>query len=304
MVAATTTTQTCRLQFTDTYSRRMSPTRGAGDSIDELERPLIVIHPGDHRVKAPVTWQKGLGRRKLAIGCLVAFLLFCAGCALLLLATRRNLRKGWVERQIAEIKLGETSTMSLLYPELVDLVMNDPECVEKIRVVDLKACVVSDKRLARLGELPNLGHIDLEETDGTDIFLRNIRGTESVDSLVLHLTDVSDKGIQYVAEIPGLKALVIVPARSDRYDLNALRNHPTLESIELVYGDSERLPSAHLRVLKSLPSLRCVMLHSRQLSDEEVETLKTMSTLRRLYAPVNSKQRKELREALPHVRIL
>jgi hypothetical protein len=142
-----------------------------------------------------------------------------------------------VEREIAAIKFGKTTTMHFSDSEFVDLVMSDPECVERI-------CDVS------------------------------------------------------------LKALVIVPVRSDRYDLNVLQNQQTLESIELVYGDSEQIPSSHLRVLKTLPRLSDLILHSRELSDADLETLKAMSNLRRISAPLNSEQKKQLRQALPHVRIL
>jgi len=229
-------------------------------------------------------------------------------------------RRSWMREQIAEIKSGEDSGLFNPPPQFVDLVMNDPECVGKVQSIgfltEFGPYPVSDQRLAPLGQLPNLRSVTLNETVGTSAFLECLRGNESIARVGLYsnylsnelmgVDEVTDEGIESIAQIPNLEYLVIWRMLSYRSDLTPLRDHPGLRSVELWYyrGDAARepIPSAHLDVLGSLPSLRFLSLWGGEITDETMETLKSMSGLEELSLPATLEQAEELRRALPELR--
>jgi hypothetical protein len=215
-------------------------------------------------------------------------------------------------QKIARIKSGETSDLWNPDPEFVDLVTRDPECVKKICglvfLTELTTSDVSDQRLARLAELPNLRRVALNDTVGTDVFLKHLRRSESLTSVEfcrsrLHGEGITAKGIEHLAEIPNLRRLQILFGVSYRMDLAPLEKCLSLERLLLGYynegSPSEPVPADHLDVLERLPKLRSLSLEGCKITDQTVDRLKAMSRLEELDIFATSEQVEELRRALP-----
>jgi hypothetical protein len=141
---------------------------------------------------------------------------------------------------------------------------------------------------------------------GTDRLLERLRGVPELEELNLHLTDVSDAGLEPLASLPRLKCLVVYggnPSVSDG-GFTHITNIPSLECLKLVntHVTDKSLPS-----LNNMSKLRTLVLYQEAFrgatfTDAGLDHLKALRKLKRLeltggWASVSAVN--ELRKALP-----
>jgi hypothetical protein len=92
---------------------------------------------------------------------------------------------------------------------------------------------------------------------GTDGLLERLKGVPELEELNLHLTDVSDAGLEPLATMPKLKCLV-------------------------VYGGNPSVSDSGFAHITSIPSLECLKLVNTHVTDESLSSLKNLPKLRKL----------------------
>jgi hypothetical protein len=179
--------------------------------------------------------------------------------------------------QVEQIKRGEVKCFVQPDPALVDELLADPECAAKIDELYLGGDV-SDERLGRLRELPNLRCIVMLFAYKPEIFLERLQGMATIEELTLEHSYPSGHGIQCIKSFPKLKSLCLPLERDTTGDLSGIKNHPSIEQMVLVrpYCDEQLLS-----LLKSLPRL-----HSLTIEDPDEQGATSFE--------------EPLRKALPH----
>jgi hypothetical protein len=181
--------------------------------------------------------------------------------------------------QMDQIKRGEIDCLVQPDPRFIDELMADKDCTTKICEIDLRGDV-SDQRLGRLRELPNVRCIVLLFAGEPDAFLERLHGMASVEQLTLEYTAPSRRGIESIGKFPKLKSLCLPVDAKKLGDLHGIESHPRIENLVLtriVECDKRLLP-----ILQSLPRLRTVKLEGVD-DPAEAESFE-----------------KNLRKALPH----
>ncbi len=147
-----------------------------------------------------------------------------------------------MEQQISEIKRGERDYLFNPDPEFAHLVIDDRACATKVRGIHLSNDLwtsydtIADARLSQLGNLPNVEEICLEKIfKGSNVFLKSLRGKESVRTVIMYASGATSEVIQYIAEMPNVEMLAIEPVVGDRVDLDPLMNHAKLRRLQLGY---------------------------------------------------------------------
>jgi hypothetical protein len=169
--------------------------------------------------------------------------------------------------QMAQIRQGEISCLVQPDPRFINELLADTTCAVKIRELYLGGDL-SDERLGRLRELPNLKCIVLLFTDNPDSFLERLQGMTTVEELTLEHSFASHRGIKIIGSFPKLKSLCLQAATGAIGDLDGIKNHPSIENLVLtrIECDERVLP-----VLKSLPRLRSVTIEDVEKSAEGFE---------------------------------
>lgn len=179
-----------------------------------------------------------------------------------------NLSAIWIQRnepdlnvalmieQIGQLKRGEIHCLVQPDPRFIDELFADPKSGERVCELYLGGDV-SDERLGRLRELPNLKALILLFAENADILLERLQGMPSLEVLDLERVMFSPRGMAALTRFPKLKSFSIRARRSKFSDWDCLRSHPRLENLTLTRIDcDERL----LPVLQSLPRLQSVTL--------------------------------------------
>lgn len=128
----------------------------------------------------------------------------------------RQGKEKWTRRQMAEVKAGETTSISDPVPEVLGEIVQDRECADKITEVwigESTGARISDERFRDLKRLPHLRTVHVWYVGvykgGTDTLLANISGMESVEELSLYHSGVTAEGLRYAAGFPRLKQLYV-----------------------------------------------------------------------------------------------
>jgi hypothetical protein len=198
-------------------------------------------------------------------------------------------------------------------PGLIEEIVRDPACAENVEhlVFTEFGPDLSDSRYDHLQRLRNVRTIYLYCTGNTDEFLANVSGMVSLESLETELADVSDEGMEHVAQCANLKKLVLYGGRPSvgNVGLAELEGHDRLESLALI---NTRITDTGLKSVNALVSLRSLTLFNDfanrepHLTDEALIGLRGLSSLTSLHlggtwfteAAVD-----ELRRVLPHCKI-
>jgi hypothetical protein len=169
----------------------------------------------------------------IAISCLAWLCLFgLVGYLVLtvLLMVVRNwcddegLRNGraLLREQMEELKRGNIDCLVQPDPRLVDELLADVACTSKIREICLGGDV-SDPRLERLRELPNLRSVMLLSANTPDKFLEELRGLTTIEELSLVWCSPSRRGIEHIGNLPNLKRFGLCVGRFDPNDWASLQ---------------------------------------------------------------------------------
>jgi Leucine-rich repeat (LRR) protein len=126
------------------------------------------------------------------------------------------------------------------------------------------------------GQFPGLDISD--RWDMTNAMLSQLAGIKSLRILRMANTRINDAGLSAVAELPGLKVLVLNNQTSNA-GLKQLKNLKALESLEL---HKSKVTDAGLVVLKGLPKLEALDLSGTHITDAGARILATLASLKQL----------------------
>jgi hypothetical protein len=159
----------------------------------------------------------------------VFVLVGCISLSLSLMALRywctekeEKATRGLLAEQMKELKRGDVDCLVQPDPRFVDELLADMACASKVRTLYL-GTDVSDPRLGRLRELPNLRSVVLLAADEPDEFLKTLRGSTTIEELTLVFCSPSRQGIEYITSLPNLKKFGLCIGRMDANDWEALR---------------------------------------------------------------------------------
>jgi hypothetical protein len=124
--------------------------------------------------------------------------------------------------QMEELKQGNVDCLVQPDPRLVDELLADVACTSKIRALYIGGDV-SDPRLGRLRELPNLKSVVLLRANDPDEFLGKLRGLTTIEELSLVFCSPSRHGIKHIASLPNLKKFGLCIGKMDSEDWESLR---------------------------------------------------------------------------------
>jgi len=182
---------------------------------------------------------------------------------------KRN-EERFLRAEAAKVKADSTGHLWLHNLKVIEYLLHDAECKEKITVVDVSGDSIpdiSDKRLQSLKHFPHLKTIYLEYARNCDSFLEGIQGMTSLEELQFGRAGVSAKGMRYIIGFPNLKRLSF-DERTDITCLDALKGHTGIESLSLgEYSTS----TDRLAVIKTLPNLRKLSLNLALNDGEELD---------------------------------
>ena len=175
-----------------------------------------------------------------------------------------------MDEQIKAIKAGEMDCLVHPDPQFIDAILADKNCAKNIRDLYLGGDI-SDKRLARLRDLPNLKCIIFIHADNPNAFLESIRGTNSIEALCFTMTHISRQEIEAISSLPNLNSLSMSDIRLKSLDLEGLKNHHKLENVFLFTPEpDEKL----FPLLQSLPRLRSITIYSGKDSNNYEQLLR------------------------------
>lgn len=129
-------------------------------------------------------------------------------------------------------------------------------------------------------------HVYFYDTRNTDTLLQQFVGNAAIERLTFELTDLSDDGVQIIAELPRIERLTLYGGRPRVGDrgIGLLRGHPTLTTLKIVNID---VTDHGLAVLQTLPHLQHLTLCRHEtceelLTDSAVEELRKLTGLVKL----------------------
>ena len=158
--------------------------------------------------------------------------------------------------QIERIKRGEINCLVQPDPRLIDELMTDTACTEKIRDLYLGGDL-SDPRLARLFESPYLKCIIVLFGDNFDVFFEHLKGNAKIEEITIDHTHLTRKTVDCIGSLPNLKSLCCPVKGLKPDDLQGIANHPAIEKLYL--GRAENSDGL-LPILQSLPRLKNVTI--------------------------------------------
>jgi hypothetical protein len=124
--------------------------------------------------------------------------------------------------QMEELRRGRINCLVQPDPRFIDELLADAACAAKIRDLYLGADV-SDPRLGRLRDLPNLKSVVLLSAIAPDEFLKKLRGSTTIEDLSLVFCRPSPQGVEHIRKLPKLKRFGICVNRFDRGEWDSIR---------------------------------------------------------------------------------
>jgi internalin A len=192
-------------------------------------------------------------------GCLTA--VACLAVVVLLLIAfvpmlRKQNQEALVRAEIAKIRADKAGRIYSLRPEIVESLLHDPDCKERISEVGIIGdfADVHDPRFHALEQFPNLKEIRLEYVGCVDDFLQGILGAKSLEELTFHRAGVSEKGMHNILAFPNLKRLSL-DGRTPVACLDALKGNARIESFGLYEYDTSLDQIAFIKTLQNLRKL-------------------------------------------------
>ena len=163
--------------------------------------------------------------------------------------------------QIERIKRGEINCLVQPDPRFIDDLMADTVCTENIRDLYLGGDL-SDQRLARLLELPNLKCIIVLFGDKPNVLFDHLKGNAKIEEITIDRTHLTRKTVDCIGSLLNLKSLCFPVEGLNPDDLHGIANHPAIEKLYLGRAESD---DGLLPILQSLPRLESVTI---QILDE------------------------------------
>jgi hypothetical protein len=121
-----------------------------------------------------------------------------------------------------ELRRGRIDCLVQPDPRFIDELLADVACASKVRDLYLGADV-SDPRLGRLRELPNLKSVVLLSAIAPDEFLKELRGSTTIEELSMVFCIPSHRGVEHIHKLPKLKRFGLCINRLNRGDWESIR---------------------------------------------------------------------------------
>ena len=156
--------------------------------------------------------------------------------------------------QMVQLRNGEINCLIAPDPRFIEELLAEPASAAAVRDVYVGGDL-SDPRLGRLRELPNLKCIVFLLAKHLTVFLQRMHGVAGIRELSFDRTQLARADVDQIASFPNLKSLGIGQGFSfgtaavHPSDLDGLRGHPSLERLNAGIGEMDAL-------LQSLPRLR------------------------------------------------
>jgi len=172
-------------------------------------------------------------------------------------------RSSWagLARQMELLEQGKIDCLVRPDARFVDRLFTNRECIAKVSLL----CVggdLSDGRLARLGELPNVRCLTAIGGKNIDAFLKNMGSTPTLQEIALLYTYPTDDTVRLICDLPNLRSLHLSFTHGKDDSLRHLNNHCSLEVLSL---DGVRCDERLLTILQSIPHLRRCTLGYRDI---------------------------------------
>jgi hypothetical protein len=166
---------------------------------------------------------------------------------------------GWMMDQMQQLRQGETNCLVDPAPRFIEELLADAASAAAVRDVYLGGDL-SDPRLGRLREFPNLKCVVFLFAEHHNAFLQLMHGAAAIEELSFDCTRLVRADVDQIASFPHLKSLGIGHATPfgnqaalHASDLDGLRGHPSLERLRLdAFPDGKGIDA----VLQSIPRLR------------------------------------------------
>jgi hypothetical protein len=215
-------------------------------------------------------------KRPLIVGSIFAGALLCI-VALIYKAIDYRARSAEAERQqrlMAEfdsIRTASGFATALLWdPEILDRLLNSPQCAAKVDSVLFRWVDLADDGWDGLKQLPNLAEITVYQCDHVDALFRRIEHQSSIQDISLIKTDITDAGMQSMATLPRLKRLYYQQSRACPSPA-PLAAVSTIEVVKLAGLPDDEIVLNWLDVLKRLPNLHELELEESPVSHAVIE---------------------------------
>lgn len=200
--------------------------------------------------------------------------------------------------------LEELRYLDLSFTLISDEALSTVYYIKKLETLNLSGTRITDAGLERIWSLTNLRNLSLRFCSRiTGDGMRHLRPMQALERLDISYTNVCDKGVAYIAELPNL--LVLHAARTQISDAGAadLRRMENLRSLNLF--DTE-ISNIALQDMRWMTGLRKLDLSRTRITDEGLPLLRWMvdaETIILRRAPVTEEGMRELETLVPQLYI-
>jgi hypothetical protein len=174
----------------------------------------------------------------------------------------------WMMDQADQLRRGEINCLVNPDPAFVDELLADTTCAANVRDLYLGGDL-SDPRLGRLRELPNLKCIIFLFAENQNSLLKRLHGMPSVEELTFDRTWLSRDDMLQIAAFPHLKSLSFDQRAYAGPGVAEIAGHPSIERLAI---QSVKSNKELIAILKTMPHLRDVSLG---VGDENFDTSHT-----------------------------
>jgi hypothetical protein len=146
-------------------------------------------------------------------------------------AERQRNQRARERESFEQVKAGESKVTVFGTPEILEMLAADPDCVRNLDSVYFVMCDLSDPRYEVLTKLTNVDDIGIYDCQNLDVFLSNIPGIESLESIYFESIRIEGKMLKRLGAFPNLTR-VHFERRLDVPEVQQLRQslpHATIE---------------------------------------------------------------------------
>jgi hypothetical protein len=119
-----------------------------------------------------------------------------------------KMQSEWAQKNYQQLKTNGKSYTSIILPENMLLVANDPECAQRLTYVHLDMTNLKAPEFALVQKLPNVRTISFYDCEGITTLLGYVANMPSVNVIHFDYMQPCDEVLKRLASIPTLKRLL------------------------------------------------------------------------------------------------
>src|SRR5687767_1394359 len=120
------------------------------------------------------------------------------------------------EKAVAALK-DDPATQTLVHDaELVAMIADDPDAVEKATTLVFSDVDFSDERFSRVAELVHLENLGVYSCKAPQKLLVRLQGVPSIRKIFFETSPISDEGVRLLGTLPNLRQIHFEQVMSDR----------------------------------------------------------------------------------------